>query len=233
MAFSVTNIQANTNTTGATLTATYTGSNVTGVLVFVAVTEMSATVGGSLADTRGNAYTEIQNAFLNNSTTQGFCDTYYAKNASLNTNDVITFTKQTSGDKAAISACYVTGADTSAPLDTAVTAKATGSSTTPSVTGGTAGISGELNIGIVAISTQTGTTSGFAQATGWAAPPNSAESATTGFDDLDGGNQVNSGTAGLTYNPTCSTHPWACFICAFKAAAAAVQQRLMLMGCGS
>lgn len=228
MAFSVTNLGTVGNTTGATGVITLGTSVAAGSLIVVAATETAAII-GTLADTATNTYVSAT------STTYfaggNIVAIFYVKNClALVSTNTITYTKHTSGKQIGVSACYVTGADTTAPLDTAVSASATGTSTTPSVTGGTAGASGELNFGAVA----TNTPATFTQASGWATPFNEP-TAQAGIQE-DGGNQVNSGTSGLTFNPTYSSSgAWGALIVGFKAAATAISlgTSRLLMGMGT
>lgn len=228
MAISVTTIGTAIDAagSGATLAVTVPGGGVpSGALIFVGCGEgnnATYSAGGSVADTSSNTYTEISHS---NTSTTDFGQTFYAKNATaLSSGDSITFTKQTSGDRAAVSTFYATGIDTSAPLDTAVTATANGTSTTPSVTSGTPSVSGELFVGFLL---EQQNTQLFTQDTGngWATPPDETGFTTSNLGSdhvcIGGGNQVNSGTGTKTFAPTTSfTARWAIFVCGFKASVA-------------
>lgn len=139
MAISVTNIGTATGSSGGSLAVTVPAGGVpAGALIVVVVSEGASTVGGSVADTAGNTYTAVTGVFNNAASASGYGRMYYALNATaLAQNNTITFTRQTSGSNAAMSAMYATGIQTASALDTAVTNTATGSSTTPSVTSGT------------------------------------------------------------------------------------------------
>ncbi len=210
---------------GATLAITVPGGGVpSGALIVVAAGEgllASYSTGGSMTDTAGNTYTQITHT---NIPVGDFAEVFYAKNVTaLSSGNSITFTKQTSGDEAVLSAFYATGIDTSGPLDTAVTATATGTSSTPSVTSGTPAIAGELFVACLISQSNTQT---YTQdsGNGWAAPFD-----TNGFDGTNlgsnvvwvaGGNQVNSGTGTKTFAPTMSILArWAAIVVGFKAAA--------------
>lgn len=211
--------------TGATLALSTTNAVSAGALIFVLIGEGNNAVysaGGSVTDAAGNTYTEIAHGQINPS--GDFGQIFYAKNAAaLTAGQNITFTKQTSGDRAWVSALTATGIDTTAPLDTAVTTTpTTGSSTTPSITSGTPSVAGELFIGAVASQQNTQL---FTQDTGngWGAPPDAigftASNLGSAFACIGGGNQVNAGTGTKTYAPTFSVGcRWAAFICGFKAA---------------
>lgn len=221
MAFSVVNIGTNNNHTGATVAATVPGGGVpSGSIIVVVVGEQNNTVGGSLADSKGNTYTPIVS--LQSGIT--FISAYYAKNSiALVSGDIITFTKRTGNDQAVISACYITGGDTIAPLDTAITASASGVGTSPSVTGGTPGAT-DLQMGATLGQAALATDS-FTQDTtnGWASPPNVATDTVVGKGTititLGGGNQVSA--AVKTFAPSFSTSSvWQAIIFGFVPAGA-------------
>ena len=233
MAISVTTIGQNTDSAGATVAITVgVGGVPSGALIFACNHEQTNTASdGSIADTGSNTYTKISRLNPNASSNSGFGITWYVKNcaALVNTN-TITYTKQTSGNKTAFSAFYATGIDTTAPLDTAVTATATGSSATPTATSGTPGVSGELfAAAIVAVGMNT-----FSQDTGhsWASPLDTASTGTTaGNASVVGGNQVNAGTGTIIYAPTWSgSRAWAEFIHGFKAAAGSARTAMYIPG---
>lgn len=229
MAISVTTLgtAADTVGTGATLALSVpVGGCPAGAMIFVGIGEGSAATfaaGATIADDAGNTYTSIAGATC--SGVSDFGQIFYAKNVSaLTVAQNITVTKQNSGDKLYISALYATGIDTVAPLDTAVTASATPASTTsPTVTSGTPGQSGELFIAFIA---QQQNTQLFTQdsGNGWAAPPDMIGYTSTNlgsaFVSIAGGNQVNAGSGTKTFNPTTSPvgARTAIFIAGFKAA---------------
>jgi hypothetical protein len=213
----VTNIGTNNTTTGATVTLT--GVTVPAAsLIVVVVSDSSATApGGSVSD-GANTYTAAGGRNPNNITGNGFLNTFFALNASL-TSGTITYTKQTSGEVASISAIYASNIATSSALDVAVTATAVGSSTAPTVTSGTPGVSGELLIGGLAISPAVGTGTMTQDAgNGWAFPPNYRIGGAAGiFQGVGGGNQVNAGTGTKSFAPTLSASaPWAVNVLGFK-----------------
>lgn len=213
MAFSVTNIGTNTGATVTSIAVTVGAAGVpAGVVIFALAFFQLGNL--SASDSASNTYTLLDNLNPNSSSLNGRVNTWHADNVSaLVQNNTITVSSTGSSGHANLSVCYITGAATASPVDTAVSASAMGSSTTPSVTGGTASVAGELNIGIVGGNA----TVTITQASGWTTPPNTA-SQTSAF--IGGGNQVNSGTAGLTFNPTLSgSSPWAAAIYGFKPAA--------------
>jgi hypothetical protein len=126
-------------------------------------------------------------------------------------------------------------ADIWAPLDTAVTATAFGSSTTPSVSGGTPAGSNEMFIAFIA---GRGSSVTFTQDTAiaWATPPVEATSGTVNNDRrINGGffNAIGLGGA-LVYAPTYSvTTLWAAIIVAFKPSPAAALGALRIQHEGS
>lgn len=225
MTISVTDIGTNSNTSGATVAVTVgVGGVPSGALIVVCICEQgSSTVGGSVADTAGNTYASAVSQTLSPGAT-AFMNVFYAFNASaLVSTNTITYTKQTSGDRTAISAFYATGIQTSPdPLDGAVTASAKGSSSAPSVTSGTPGASGELFVGVVGVSGET--TDTFTQDStngAYATPPTRVGTSGAGLDPVvAGGNLVNSGSSAKTYAPSITSRAWGDVIVGFKAAAA-------------
>lgn len=220
MAISVTNIGVATAASGSNAQITVGVGGVPSGALIAASTEHRANnaSSGSIADTPTNTYTEIVGASLNATQTNGRGVLWYKENcAALSSGNTITYTPPASATNA-ISAFYATGIATSGSLDTAVTNSATGSSTTPSVTSGTPGVSGELFVAAVA---QRGSSGTFTQDTtnSWAAPFNEASSGTANGDArINGGNQVNGGAGTITYAPSYTvTSPWAAFVAGFKA----------------
>lgn len=219
MAISVTTLGTNSNTSGATV-AIASLTIPSGALIFVGSGEGGTNlVGGTVADTPGNTYTQISFKNNNNIGSKGFGQTFYAKNAIALSSGTITFTKETSGDRAVISGVYATGIDTAAPLDTAVTNTATGSSTAPSVaSAGTASQAGNLVIGFAS---GNNSVSNFTvnAGNGWSASPDQVASGTGSTDSQSiGGNQVNAGTGSNTFAVTGPNKEWAAFIAAFSPA---------------
>lgn len=235
MAISVTSLGSNTSTSGATvaLSALSVPAN---VLIVVGTAELStASSGGSCTDSNSDSYTSIVSAANNNVTTNGFGQVFYFSNNSA-TLSSITYTKQTSGSVAGLSALYATGVAVS-PLDSVVTAHATGSSATPSVTSGTPSVGGELFVGFISWRSGSAT---FTQDTtdGWSSTGGlAAFSATQGGSAANGagGNQIAS--ASTKFAPTISqSSTWAAFVVGFMAAAASTATygtRLLLTGVGT
>ena len=214
MAFgTVTTIGTNTNTSGGTLAVTVpVGGVPSGALIIVCVSEHVASLSGSVADTHNTPYSSITGLDVSTQLGRLF---YFPNATALVSGDTITYTK-TGIVAAAMSAFYVTGALASSPLDTAVTASASGNSTAPSVTSGTPGVAGELMVAFVACALR----STYTQDTtnGWATPP---VQATTGTlitsTDVSGGNQVNAGTGTKVFAPTLGTIiAWDAFVVGFK-----------------
>lgn len=231
MAIAVTTIGTAIDNVGAGATLAVVvpaGGAPAGALIVVAVGEGSLatySTGGSMADAALNTYAQIANAALN-AGGQGFGVMFYAKNiAALLATNTIVFTKQTLNDCAVASAFYATGIDTTGPLDTAVTATASGVSSTPSVTSGTPAASGELFAACLIAQSNSQT---YSQDTthSWAAPFD-----TNGYDGTNlgssivwaaGGNQINAGTGTKIFAPTMSNLArWGAIVAGFKAAAGA------------
>ena len=199
MSFVITNI-GTTGNLGTAHTVTVTSAITVGTDVFVCIADAQNTI-GTMADSKGNSYSQLTShaipgggsavVFHSNLTTQLF------------NNDTITYTS-TASVRSDLSVFSVTGGN---GLDTAVTASASGSSSTPSVTSGIPTQSGELFVGVVC---QSNTRTLTQPAGGWAEPPNAILIA----NGVDGGNLVNSGAAALTYNPTFNggSANWAAFI---------------------
>ncbi|HET8921344.1 MAG TPA: hypothetical protein VFN27_16915 [Xanthobacteraceae bacterium] len=202
---------------GATATVTVGAAGVpAGSLILVAVDENNGgTIGGSVTDTAGNTYTRILGQA---SSTFGFIALFYAWNAAaLSNTNTITYTKQTSGDGAAMSAAYVTGIDTTSdPHDSAMDATATGTSSTPSVVSGTPTKTGNFTIGILG---EGGATFTFTEASNWFANPSGSASNGSPAAQISTGYAVN-GASTLTFNPTLgASGTWAAGITGFRPAA--------------
>lgn len=150
---------------------------------------------------------------------------YYAKNATaLASGSTITidWNSASAPTAKAVSAFYVEGIDTGAPVDTV--GSATGTSTTPSVSTSAATTQADvLTIGIVATEGPIGDTFTQDASPAYATPP--VREGTTGASavsnvTLAGGYFVESATGVKTYNPTLGTsRDWAAVIVTFKGAA--------------
>lgn len=206
MAIVVTDNGGATNVSGTTLAKTAV-TVAAGSLIVVRSAETGTTL-GTVTDSAGNTYTAITSVHPGGGVSTGTTGLFYCKNCLALSSGTVTFHKTASGN-CAIAVMSATGIDTVAPLDTAVTNTATGSSAAPSVTSGSPAVSGELFVAVAdwATSSRTGTQD---TGDGWAAPPVA--------QTLDiGGNQVNAGTGTLTYAPTLSgTSVWGAIIVAFK-----------------
>jgi hypothetical protein len=225
MAIALTSIAGNGSATGSTIAMTVPAGGVpAGSLIVVTVIENNTTgTIGTINDTSDNIYTKITDLSPNAANANGRAAMFYCKNCQpLVSGNLITYNKITTGVSVMIDSFYATGVDTAAPLDTAVTATSSASSSTPTVTSGTPSVAGEL---FVAAVFRKGSTT-FTQDTthGWAAPPNPASSSTHGSA---GGSQVNAGTGTKIYSPTLGTSLVNCQIVAgFKAAASSTLRRV-------
>ena len=215
---SVVDLGTSTNTTGATLTLT----SVTvpaGALICVLVTEAVSSSAGTLSDGGTNTYSIPTGASIALPSTEGYTMIFRAYNASALTNATLTYTKQTSGRTASMSAFYATGIQTSSdPTDSNVTATASRSSASPSVTSGTPSVQGELivaGIGWYAASSLT-----FTQATSftWGSPFDTVT--TNAAAQQSGGKLINMGISPVTFAPTLSsaTNDYGAIILGFKIA---------------
>jgi hypothetical protein len=176
------------------------------VLVCVGGSETSI---GTLADSSLNSYVNAKNA------SSVVAAIFYVKNATaMASGHSITYTIVTPGNAVAMSAFYVTGINTSAPLDTAVGATAFGVSSAATITSGTPAVAGELFVAMLT----TGTAVTITQDTthGWASPPN--ESDVPSSLKVAGGTQVNAGTGTKIYSPSISTSGWSATVVGFKPA---------------
>jgi hypothetical protein len=201
----VTNI--GTNNSAGVSTVTLAGVTVpAGSLIIVEVIDASSTIGGSVSD-GVNTYTASGGVFLNNVSTNGFMRTWFAPNASLSAG-TITYTLQAT-TAASISAIYSSNIITSSPLDSAVTATAFGSSTTPTVTSGTPASTGELFVAGIG---EGGSTFTQDSGHGWTSPPNVDSN-----NNVAGGKQVNAGTGTKIFAPTLgASTTWAVNVLGFK-----------------
>lgn len=211
MAVAVTDI----GTADSFIAATVTIASVTvpvGASIVVCVTEggNSGGLGGSVTDGT-NTYTAVVGANYNNDTTQGFSRIFVKDNAAAISNATITYTKKNNNANTCISAFYVTG---TGGIDTAVTASATGNSSTPSVTGGAPTGANEAIVGWVGGNfglalTQDSTNGAYA------APPDLNENQNSAHSI--GGNIIYTGTSARTYAPTTAAGAvWAALMVAFK-----------------
>lgn len=185
-----------------------------GSLIYVQTEDKSNSASdGTLSDGGINTYVKIARANLNGVQANGNLVVWYVKNCNALSGATLTFTPAIAGPNY-VGLIYATGIDTVAPLDTAVTASATGSSTAPSVTSGTPAVSGELFVGAVAATSSTYTADGA-----WTSE-NGSGNGTLGIRCNDA-YQVNAGTGALTHAPTFSgSTPWADIVVGFKPAGA-------------
>lgn len=211
------------NSAGATLAVTVpVGGVPTGALIVVLVGEKSNTIGGSVADTAGNTYTAVGGIL------EGFSGCFgrffYAYNATaLVSTNIITYTKQTSGTRTAMSACYVTGELTSSdPYNSAAAATNSGISTSPTVTSGTPSVAGEM---LFALCIDAGSTADTITNDGtWSnTPPTTIKNTGGGTNDplLFGGWVTEAGTSTHTFAPTITSRGWGTSVIGFKVVPAA------------
>ena len=180
----------------------------------------------SVTDVSGNTY-QLAAAASTGTTNAGVAaGIYYAKNvAALAANDNITFNfiGSSAPTASAHSIFYVTGLDSTSPLD--VTGTATGTSTTPSVsTSATTTQADVLTIGIVGTEGPSGDTFTQDASPAYATPPvragTTSGSAVTNIT-VAGGYFIETAAGVKTYNPTLGTsRDWASVIVTFKGAAA-------------
>lgn len=202
------------NASGATLTLT--GVTVpAGSLIVVVTNEASGTAAGTLSDGGSNTYGTATGQSVGASS--GWTNVYYAWNSVALNNATLTFTKQVSGRVASMSALYATNVQTSSdPLDTAVTAKASGTTSTPSVTSGTPAVANELVVGVLGVNNASALTYTQPATSAFAAPLTANTGQATA--QLGGGSLVNFSTATIVFNPTLSGTPTAnaAIVVAFK-----------------
>ena len=143
MAIAVTSGSSNGNTSGATLGVRGTAVP-SGAAIVVAFCDRSTSIGTqSITDDASNSYSSITSADLNGLIANGFLVAYRADNvAALTSLQFITYTKAVTGSTAEGKYFYVTG-QKNPSLDSGGTNSATGSSTSPSVAGGTPGTAGK------------------------------------------------------------------------------------------
>lgn len=228
----VVDLGSNSNVAGATLALTGVAvPSGAAIVVFVSEGNNINYTGGTVADDAGNTYTLVSALKNNAQASVGGGSLFYAKNASaLTAGQNITYTKQ-GANATIITALYATGIDPTAPLDTSVTATATGSSSTPSVTSGTPGEAGELFVGALCWQDTVAGTYAVDSGNGWAVPMAGVKSASgTQKAAGGGGNQVNAGTGTIAFAPTTgANNRWAIWVIGLKAAPATSQQGLMLL----
>ena len=233
MAISVTGIATATGVTVTSQAITVPAGGVPSGALIVVMMSSGATSGApTCTDTAGNSYTLVNQTSRNNLASYGYGAMLYAKNAvALSSGNTITIT-QASGS-IACEAVYATGVDTTAPLDTSVTAAAFGNSTAQTVTSGAASVSGDL---FVAFTAATGRSTAFTNDTtnGWTAPFGRVSSGgTSGDSSLYSGYQVNAGSGAKTYAPTVTgSSTWAAIVAGFKAAATNINGVLSITEAG-
>lgn len=190
--------------------------------------------GGGTVDSSSNTYTNITSSFLNGAAANGFMTLYYSTTGNavaLTGAGTITYTHGASS-RSATNCVYITGAATSSPLDTAITATSNGSTGTVTVTSGTPGQTGNLYVGIF-VNNNTNT---FNQDTvnGWSSTGGPLQSLGNTAIRAIGGNQTGSGVK--TFAPTINTSNglWAIAVIGFKplAAASATYRFKSLLGVG-
>lgn len=214
MAGTLTSIGTNSGSTGATLAIASTSAAVAahGTILVCVAEDNTAGIGGSVADAVGNTYVPITGKALNNANTNGFVRAFVATDViALPIHSAITYTRQTSGVNAVIDATQVTGFTGVATLDSAVTATASGTGTSISVTSGAPSVANELMVGIVG--SQSTSFGQEASPLAWSAPPSDTNSTVS---HLSGGNRINTGTSAMTYAPTQTSSVWAAIIIGFK-----------------
>lgn len=218
MAIVLTSIAVASSSAGTTTVITVPAGGVpAGSLIVVTVQEDNTTgTIGTITDTAGNTYTKITDLSPNAANANGRCAMFYVKDClALVNGNSITYTKTTSGRLVDLAAFYATGVDTVAPLDTAVTATSSASSSAPTVTSGTPAVSGELFVGNAFWKGNATYTQDSGH--GWSGQPDPVNNATMG---MDGGSQVNAGVGTIIFSPTISVSLVNCQILAgFKAVA--------------
>lgn len=198
-----------------------------GALIYVGGGAGSVLPSASGVTDGSNTYTKITSGGSGST----FIASYFSANATAltsGTNITITVTATSTATIKRITAFYATGIATS-PLDSGVTATASGTSTAVSVTSGAASVSGDLFVGLTVTAAAPVV---FTQATGWTSPPDINQSGTAP-GAVAGGNQVNAGSGALTYNPQWSVQgAWFANVAGFKALATSVKLLRMVMGVG-
>jgi hypothetical protein len=195
MALAYTPIDNQTNTSGATRTNTAASGVPLGALIVgIVMDNGNALPGGSIADAGGNSYTLQAGANLNNVQANGFCEIFSAPvTTALTSGQIITYTKPVSGSAARLITGYVTGQDTTTPVDTAATASNFGNSQPVSTPSGTPAQSAPMYVG-AAYGPGGGTAT---QAAGFTAI-NASSAAPTSVS----GYIIGTGTTPQNYNPS-------------------------------
>lgn len=186
----------------------------------------AGTVGtGSIGDTV-NTYVALPGTYTNNTIGQ-FIQIFYSLNVSALGSGTITYTKAANGI-GGIACFYASGLGA---IDTVVTTTAFGNGLLPTVTSPSASVSGDLFVSWAAAFTTSGTWTQNT-ANGWAIPFDSPAVSADRFGI--GGNQVNSGTTGITFAPTPpGSINWAAEIIAFKpATTTTITHNLTTLGIG-
>ena len=188
-----------------------------GDTVFVIANSDGTNVPG-VTDSGSNTWTQIGSTLnLNGSSANGNATLWYSVLTTGLTSGVSTITNTTSGAGSTQLNCSKITGLSAAPLDTAVTATATGTGASPTVTSGTPAQSGECFV--AGVSYRTSAT--FTQDTGngWAAPPNLGPTGTSGPTiSIGGGSQLNSGSGTKTFAPTIGAVTYAIYVVGFKPA---------------
>jgi hypothetical protein len=167
-----------------------------GACVVCVVCEATATTAGSVSDGGTNTYTLAASQTL---TGGGILMVFIAYNCTAMGTCTLTYTKNNTANNASIASFFSMMPITSgSPVDSAVTASAAGSTTTPSVTSGTPGQANELIIAVCGYnSTGTATT----QAPGFMGGPPDTVTGKTNCQIL-GGYVMQNAAATETYAPT-------------------------------
>lgn len=218
---------AGVTSTGLAITAATVSAN----LIVVVAVEDTGTAAGTVSDSQSNSYTLLTSSHPNGNSTLGTTMFFYSllTNA-LSSSDKIRYKTNSGSNNIDGSASYATGCATSNPIDSPVTATATGSGTSVSVTGGTPAQSGELTVTVVGAAAGSNTAT-ITNPSGWAIPPNTANQA---GPMIGGGNKVGNASAPAYTSGTLSpSSSWAALIGAFKLPANTGLPFLNLLGVGT
>ena len=200
-----------TNSSTSTISITPSSNIPAGSLIVVAVQDRNGGVGTMSVDGGGNSYTKaVQQLFPGGGPPTAVI--FYVYNClAVSTAQSITYNNFGGGGSGSVmSVAYATGVQTlSNPLD--VTANASGSSASPTVTSAAPAVKNELFIGV--LGTQN-FTDALTQASGWS----STMTIPGGFvDAMLIGDLINASTGTKTYNPTIAgSHDWAIVVASFK-----------------
>jgi len=183
------------------------------IVVIVDAGQSNIPINGAVSDPHNASYIAIDGQYNWGNQTYGYGRIYYCYNsAALSSGDLITLTLPQAAAHLKMSAFYWTDAETASdPRDYAVTATTTGiSSANPlfSLTSGIPSKAGDLMLGVVTTSPNSGGAAGnwYGQDTahGWSGPP-PLESGYlppySCFAEIDGGTQINAGTGAVTFSP--------------------------------